>query len=123
MTMKTDTEEPMAGEAAPTNPPSAAALQKRAIEALRTVYDPEMPVNIFDLGLVYSVDVTPPDTVRIRMSLTNAFCPVADAMTDEARTAVKEQTGMRDVTVELVWDPPWNREMMTDAAKLELGML
>ncbi|RDK03604.1 SUF system Fe-S cluster assembly protein [Paraburkholderia lacunae] len=99
-------------------------LKSRVIEALRTVYDPEIPVNIYDLGLVYGLDVDAQEgRVEIRMTLTAPGCPVAQTFPATVEEAVFDVSGVNDVHVELVWDPPWSRERMSDAARLQLGML
>jgi FeS assembly SUF system protein len=101
----------------------ADALGDRVIEALRTVYDPEIPVNIFELGLVYKVDVDDQDVVRIEMTLTSPMCPVAESLPDEVRAKVEAVEGVTGAVVDVVWDPPWNPSMMTEEAQLELGIL
>jgi FeS assembly SUF system protein len=97
-------------------------LGERVIEVLRTVYDPEIPVNIFELGLIYKVDIDDDNRVQIDMTLTSPACPVAGILPGEVETKVKSVAGVRDAAVELVWDPPWNPSMMTEEAQLELGM-
>jgi len=98
-------------------------LNERVIGALRTVYDPEMPVNIYDLGLIYDLDVTDAGVVNIRMTLTAPGCPVAQTFPGIVEQAVASVPGVNEARVELVWDPPWSRERMSEAARLELGML
>ena len=98
-------------------------LGDQVIEALRTVYDPEIPVNIFELGLIYKIDVDDDRHVHIDMTLTSPACPVAGILPDEVRTKVEEVEGVTGATVELVWDPPWNPGMMTEEAQLELGII
>jgi FeS assembly SUF system protein len=98
-------------------------LGERIIEVLRTVYDPEIPVNIFELGLIYKVDVGDDNHVQIDMTLTSPACPVAGTLPGEVETKVGSIEGVRGATVELVWDPPWNPSMMTEEAQLELGMI
>jgi FeS assembly SUF system protein len=99
-------------------------LQARVIEALRTVFDPEIPVNIYDLGLVYSLEVDEAHgRVEIRMTLTAPGCPVAQTFPSVVEDAVRSVEGVNDATIELVWDPPWSRERMSEAARLQLGML
>jgi FeS assembly SUF system protein len=98
-------------------------LGERIIEVLRTVYDPEIPVNIFELGLIYKVDIDDDNSVRIEMTLTSPACPVAGILPGEVEEKVKGVQGVNDATVELVWDPPWNPSMMTEEAQLELGIL
>jgi FeS assembly SUF system protein len=99
-------------------------LQARVVEALRTVFDPEIPVNIYDLGLVYSLEVDEAHgRVEIRMTLTAPGCPVAQTFPSVVEDAVRSVEGVNDATIELVWDPPWSRERMSEAARLQLGML
>lgn len=98
-------------------------LQARVIDALRTVYDPEIPVNIYDLGLVYDLDVHDESGhVAIRMTLTAPGCPVAQTFPSVVEESVMDVAGVNAVDVELVWDPPWTRARMSEAARLELGM-
>jgi len=97
-------------------------LKERVITLLRDVYDPEIPVNIFELGLVYEVRVDESGGVGIVMTLTSPMCPVAEILPVEIETRTREIEGVRDVKIDLVWDPPWNPEMMSEAARLELGM-
>jgi FeS assembly SUF system protein len=99
------------------------ALGDRVIEALRTVYDPEIPVNIFELGLVYRIDVDDEDAVHIDMTLTSPMCPVAETLPEEVKAKVEAIDGVKAVKVNVVWDPPWNPSMMTEEAQLELGMI
>jgi FeS assembly SUF system protein len=96
--------------------------QATVIEALRTVFDPEIPVNIFDLGLVYSFDIDPKQGVDIRMTLTAPACPVADILPLQVKKAVMDKTGASRVDVELVWDPPWGVDRMSEEARLQLGL-
>ncbi|MCY0854559.1 MULTISPECIES: SUF system Fe-S cluster assembly protein [unclassified Cupriavidus] len=104
--------------------PGPDTMEGRVIEALRTVYDPEIPVNIYDLGLVYSLSVDEAaGKVGIRMTLTAPGCPVAQTFPGVVESAVMEVGGVDEVEVELVWDPPWSRERMSEAARLELGLL
>jgi FeS assembly SUF system protein len=98
-------------------------LGERVIHVIRTVYDPEIPVNIFELGLVYKVDIDDDDRVRIEMTLTSPACPVAGSLPGEVEDKVKSVAGVTDATVELVWDPPWNPSMMTEEAQLGLGFI
>jgi FeS assembly SUF system protein len=99
------------------------SIGDRVIEALRTVYDPEIPVNIFELGLIYKVDVDDQDVVHIEMTLTSPMCPVAETLPDEVRAKVEAVEGVSGAAVEVVWDPPWNPSMMTEEAQLELGII
>ncbi len=103
--------------------PAVDALGEQVIEALRTVYDPEIPVNIFELGLVYKVDIDDDRQVRIEMTLTSPACPVAGTLPDEVKDKVEGVEGVKGATVEVVWDPPWHPGMMTEEAQLELGMI
>ena len=107
------------------SPPDAEVdpLGNDIIEALRTVYDPEIPVNILELGLIYRVDIDDARQVQIEMTLTSPACPVAGTLPDEVRARVEEVEGVAGATVEVVWDPPWHPGMMTEEAQLELGML
>jgi len=98
-------------------------LQSRVIEMLRTVYDPEIPVNIYDLGLVYSLDIDEENRVKICMTLTAPNCPVAQTFPQTVQDAVLCVPDVSEVSVELIWDPPWTRDNMSDAAKLQLGLL
>jgi FeS assembly SUF system protein len=98
------------------------AIREGVIEALRSVYDPEIPVNIYELGLVYEVDVRDGASVHVRMTLTSPMCPVAETLPPEVEAKARAVPGVRDVEVEVVWDPPWNPGMMSEAARLELGM-
>jgi FeS assembly SUF system protein len=93
------------------------------IEALKEIYDPEIPVNIYDLGLIYGVDVTSDGHAAITMTLTTPHCPVAESMPGEVELRVGAVPGVGHAEVHLVWDPPWDPNKMTDEAKLELGML
>ena len=104
-------------------PTSADALQGAVVDAIRTVYDPEIPLNIYDLGLVYDVDVSPDFGVHVRMTLTAPGCPVAGSLVQEVQDRVRQVPGVRHAKTELVWDPPWTRERMSFEARLELGLL
>ena len=99
------------------------ALYESVIDALREIYDPEIPVNIYDLGLIYGVDVTADGEAKVTMTLTTPHCPVAESMPAEVELRVGAVPGVRDAEVLLVWDPPWGPDKMTDEARLELGML
>lgn len=98
------------------------ALESQITEVLRTVYDPEIPVNIYELGLIYGVDVQPSGEVHIRMTLTSPACPVAGTLPPEVTNKVKAIQGVTDVKTEIVWDPPWSPDKMSEAAKLTLGI-
>lgn len=98
------------------------ALNEKVIEALKTVYDPEIPVNIYDLGLIYDIEITDDAEVYIQMTLTTPGCPVAQSFPGWVEDAVRGAEGINEATVELVWDPPWSQERMSELAKVELGM-
>jgi len=100
-----------------------AALQEKVLDALRTVRDPEIPVNLVDLGLIYELIVNRDGTVYVEMTLTTPACPVAGALPGQVRDAVAAVPGVSDARVKLVWSPPWGRERMSEEAKLELGLL
>lgn len=110
---------PAQGDAAP----GGEALREPIIAALREVHDPEIPVNIYDLGLIYKIDIGEANHIAIDMTLTAPACPVAGMMPVMVKDAVKTVDGVGEVDVELVWDPPWSPDTMSDAAKLQLGML
>jgi len=97
-------------------------LESKVVEVLRTCYDPEIPVNIHELGLVYGIDVDPSGAVSIRMTLTSPACPVAGSLPPEIENKVAKIEGVSSAKVEVVWEPPWTPDMMTDAARLQLGM-
>ncbi|HEV8132692.1 MAG TPA: SUF system Fe-S cluster assembly protein [Acidobacteriota bacterium] len=98
-------------------------MEEKIVDALKTVYDPEIPVNIWELGLIYNLDVAPLGIVNIRMTLTSPACPVAGSLPPEVESKVRAVPGVTDVNVDLVWDPPWGMEKMSEAAKLQLGLL
>ena len=98
-------------------------LREQVTDVLREVYDPEIPVNIYDLGLIYGVDVSEDGEVAVTMTLTTPHCPVAESMPGEVEMRVVSVPGVRDAEVTLVWDPPWDPAKMSDEARLELGML
>jgi FeS assembly SUF system protein len=98
-------------------------LLERIVAALRTVHDPEIPTNIYDLGLIYAIDAVGEADIAIRMTLTAPACPVAGTLPGEVERAVASVEGVDRCKVELVWDPPWNKDLMSDEAKLQLGML
>ncbi len=100
-----------------------AAIEKQVIEALRTCYDPEIPVNIYELGLIYEVKVAPNGVVNVRMTLTSPACPSAQELPIEAEAKVRTVPDVTDAKVEVVFDPPWDSSMMSEAAKLQLGLL
>jgi FeS assembly SUF system protein len=98
-------------------------LKPKIVEALKTVYDPEIPVNIYEMGLIYDVIVDANGTAGVRMTLTAPACPAAQSLPIDVRNKARGVPGVTDAKVEVVWDPPWTKDMMSDVAKLELGML
>ena len=98
-------------------------LEKEAIERIKTVFDPEIPVNVYELGMIYKVEITESFNAIIQMTLTSPACPVAESLPAEVRQRVNDIDGINEVFVDLVWEPPWNMEMMSDEAKLQLGTL
>jgi len=101
----------------------SAPLREAVIAALRGIHDPEIPVNIYDLGLIYKLDIDGDANVAIRMTLTTPACPVAEAMPGQVECAVRAVPGVRNARVELVWDPPWTRDRLDAFTRLELGLL
>lgn len=97
-------------------------LKNRVIEALKTCYDPEIPVNIYELGLIYELNVDDAGSVDIKMTLTAPACPVAGTLPGEVQKKVQAVKGVKNAKVELVWDPPWDRDRMSPAALIQLGM-
>lgn len=112
-------------EGAPLIAPSSTdhGLYDSVVEACRTVYDPEIPVNIYDLGLVYTIDINDQNEVRVIMTLTAPGCPVAGEMPGWLAEAIEPLPGVKQVDVEITWDPPWGMDMMSDEARLELGFM
>ena len=104
------------------DPARSAVLKPRVVEALSKVFDPEIPVNIYELGLIYDILVDEKDVVGVRMTLTAPACPAAQTLPVEVKTRIAEIPGVSDVKVDIVWDPPWSRDRMSEAAKLQLGM-
>lgn len=101
----------------------AMQIRDRVITVLKTVYDPEIPVDIYELGLVYGVDVTDDGEVHVTMTLTSPMCPVAESLPPEVEEKVRHVIGVKDVHLDLVWDPPWSMDMMSDSARLELNLM
>ena len=96
-------------------------LKEKIIDEIKKIYDPELPVNIYDLGLIYDVKVEE-NKAKIKMPLTTPNCPVAESLPKEVKEGAMQVEGIEDVDLELVWDPPWSKDMMSDAAKLELNL-
>ena len=101
----------------------AMQVRDRVIAVLKTVYDPEIPVDIYELGLVYGVDVTDDGAVHVTMTLTSPMCPVAESLPPEVEEKVRGVIGVKEVALDLVWDPPWSMDMMSDSARLELNLM
>lgn len=99
------------------------ALEEQVLKVLQTIYDPEIPVNIYELGLIYKVEVLPVNNVQILMTLTAPSCPAAQSLPLEVDEKVRAIEGVNDVLVTVTWDPPWDKSMMSEAAQLELGFL
>lgn len=100
-----------------------AELKSQAVEAIQSVFDPEIPVNIYELGLIYEVSVFPVNNIYVQMTLTTPNCPSAASLPAEVEQKIKAIDGVNEVTVEVTFDPPWNQEMMSEAARLELGFM
>ena len=98
-------------------------LKQKVVEVLQTIFDPELPVNIYELGLIYEVDILPVNNVQIVMTLTAPSCPAAQSLPIEVDQKVRQIEGINDVHVAVTWKPAWNKSMMSEAAQLELGML
>lgn len=99
------------------------SIGEQAVDVLRTIYDPEIPVDIYELGLIYDVHVSDEGDIHVLMTLTSPNCPVAETLPEEVKEKVGTLPAVRQVEVEITFDPPWSRDMMSDEAKLELGML
>ena len=97
-------------------------LKEKVISEIKKIYDPEIPVNIYELGLIYDIKVNKENIVDIKMTLTTPNCPVAESLPKEVEESVKEIKEVKDAKLELVWDPPWDKSMMSEAAKLELNL-
>lgn len=100
----------------------AKALESQVIEAIRACYDPEIPVNVYDLGLIYDIDVQPGGKVDVKMTLTSPMCPVAGTLPPEVQQRIEKLDEVSEAKVDVVWDPPWTPDRMTDAAKLQLNL-
>jgi FeS assembly SUF system protein len=104
------------------DPVKTLAMQPQIVEVLSTIFDPEIPVNIYELGLIYEIAVDADHVVGIRMTLTAPGCPAAQSLPVEVVNKLKQLPGITDAQVDIVWDPPWDKDRMSDAAKLQLGM-
>ncbi|MFZ2322442.1 MAG: SUF system Fe-S cluster assembly protein [Ignavibacteriaceae bacterium] len=98
-------------------------LEEKIIQALKTCYDPEIPVDIFELGLIYEIAIDEEAKVKIKMTLTSPMCPVAGSLPPEVAAKVKAVPEVKDAKIELVWNPPWDKDMMSEVAKVELGFM
>ena len=96
-------------------------LKEKVISEIKKIYDPEIPVNIYELGLIYDISIENHD-VKVKMTLTTPNCPVAESLPKEVKNSIKEIKEVNDVSLDLVWDPPWDKSMMSEAAKLELNL-
>ena len=106
----------------PVDPAKTEALTPAIVDAISTVFDPEIPVNIYELGLIYTIEADAESRVRVNMTLTSPACPSAQQLPSEVRFKVKALEGVKDCAVEVVWEPPWTKDMMSETAKLTLGM-
>jgi len=97
-------------------------IKSKVIEEIKKIYDPEIPVNIYELGLIYKIDVDEKNNVNIDMTLTSPNCPVAESLPNDVKNNIKKVEGVSDVNLNLVWEPPWDKDKMTEAAKLELNL-
>ena len=98
-------------------------LKNKIIAEVKKIYDPEIPVNIYELGLIYNIAVDENNNVKIDMTLTSPNCPVAESLPKEVKDSIMNVEGVKDITLDLVWDPPWDKSMMSEAAKLEIGII
>jgi len=115
-------QEPAAPAPAPSGAPSLETIKQQVIDVLHTLYDPEIPVNIYDLGLIYAVEVSPERAVHVRMTLTSPGCPAATTLPPLVESKARGVPGAASAKVEVVWDPPWKPELMSEVAKVALGM-
>ena len=97
-------------------------LKEKVIKEIKKIYDPEIPVNIYELGLIYEIKVEKDNNVKVKMTLTTPNCPVAESLPKEVKDSIMQVKEVNDVDLELVWDPPWDKSMMSEAAKLELNL-
>ena len=97
-------------------------IKEKVITEIKKIYDPEIPVNIYELGLIYDVTVDKDNNVYVKMTLTSPNCPVAESLPNEVKNSIKDIKEVKDVNLDLVWDPPWDKSMMSEAAKLELNL-
>jgi FeS assembly SUF system protein len=114
---------PKAAESEPLDAAGIEELRRKVVEALKTCYDPEIPVDIYELGLIYDIAVEPTRAVTVKMTLTTPACPSARTLPGEVEDKIYTLANAKDVKVEIVWDPPWDKEKMSEAAKLQLGLV
>lgn len=119
----TDSEAPPAAVPARESDVGELTLEDRVITAIRLIYDPEIPVNVYDLGLIYGIDIGDDGLVRVDMTLTSPMCPVAEILPQQVENSIRMVDGVTDVELELVWDPPWHPGRLSEETKLELGLL
>ncbi len=120
--MTDDVTTPSDDPQAPAEAESTPDLRTRVVDVLKQVYDPEIPVDIYELGLIYNVDIDEGGNTAIKMTLTSPMCPVAESLPAEVEQKVGAVKGVRDVRIDLVWEPPWDKDMMSEAAKLKLNL-
>ena len=107
---------------APVPLPEASPLEPEVVKALKTVFDPEIPVNIYELGLIYQIEISPENAVTVKMTLTSPNCPEAESIPPSVESKIKAIPGVTAAKAQVVWEPPWTKEMMSEAAKLQLGI-
>lgn len=122
-TLAARTDHPSTQETAPASGEESGALKEKVVEAVSTCYDPEIPVNIYELGLIYDISINPASEVTVKMTLTSPACPAAQSLPGEVEDKIRLMAKPKDVKVEVVWDPPWTPDMMSEAARLQLGMM
>ncbi len=110
-------------EESPLDRIKAQATEAEVIEVLKTIRDPELPINIWEMGLIYDIEVSPDDVVTVKMTLTTPACPAAESLPPEVVAKIKSIHGVADAVVDLVWDPPWTPDRMSEAARLEAGLM
>jgi len=118
-----DTAKTDSAEATPVDSGNSETIREQVIEQLKTIFDPEIPVNIYELGLIYAVEVEANGATKVTMTLTTPMCPAAEELPPEVETKTRSVPGVTSVQLDLVWDPPWSPDKMSDAAKLDLGMI
>jgi len=122
-TTESESKPPTAAQTGAASGAEGDALKEKVVEAVKTCYDPEIPVDIYELGLIYDISVSPSSEVAVKMTLTSPACPAAASLPGEVEDKIRVMAEVKDVKVEVVWDPPWNPSMMSEAARLQLGMM